>query len=161
MKMTKLQWIEIGNQTGWLKAAQANTSYRTQEAIAIDQAIRHINTFRENGSITLQQFHEQMGRIKQKIVGMKDAEDKTKLTALFNPSYYDKIEPSKTRTAQVVGDDNLSRRRTVKVTMSDGDVITTEINGTKKEIEDYYLKHNFVKDDEVTMHHGVKVEFLS
>jgi hypothetical protein len=57
--------------------------------------------------------------------------------------------------------DDISRRRTVKVTMSDGDVITTEINGTKKEIEDYYLKNDFVKEDETTMHRGVKVEFLS
>ena len=59
-----------------------------------------------------------------------------------------------------LGDDTVSRRRHIKVTMSDGDVINTEINGTKKEIEDYYLKNNFVKQDEKTMHHGVKVEFL-
>ena len=54
-----------------------------------------------------------------------------------------------------------SRRRTVKVTMSDGDTITTGINGTKQEIIDYYTKHDFVKQDEKTMHHGVNVEFLA
>jgi hypothetical protein len=56
--------------------------------------------------------------------------------------------------------DEVSKRRPVRVTFNDGDIVTTEINGTRKEIEDYYLKHNFVKEDETTMHHGVKVEFL-
>ncbi|MFA5314221.1 MAG: hypothetical protein WC375_13045 [Methanomassiliicoccales archaeon] len=60
----------------------------------------------------------------------------------------------------MIEDDNTSRRRTVKVTFNDGDTISTGINGSKKEIEDYYLKHEFVKQDETTMHHGVKVEFL-
>ena len=59
-----------------------------------------------------------------------------------------------------MNDDAVSRRRAVRVTMSDGDVITTEINGTKKEIEDYYLKNEFVKADEKTMHRGTNVEFL-
>jgi len=50
--------------------------------------------------------------------------------------------------------------RPIRVTMSDGDIITTQINGTRKDIEDYYLNHNFVKSDETTFHHGLKVEFL-
>jgi len=57
-------------------------------------------------------------------------------------------------------DDMTSRRRSIRVTMSDGDVIETEINGTKKEIIDYYKKNEFVKADEKTMHHGVKIQFL-
>jgi len=57
-------------------------------------------------------------------------------------------------------DDNVSRRRSIKVTFDDGDVVHTEINGTKKEVEDYYYKNDFVKNDEKTMHHGVLVEFL-
>ena len=58
-------------------------------------------------------------------------------------------------------DDNVSRRRTVKVHLSDGDIITTGINGTKQEIEDYYKNNEFVAEDEVTMRSGVQVEFLS
>ena len=50
--------------------------------------------------------------------------------------------------------------RPVRVTFSDGDVMTTNINGSNEEIEQYYLTNDFVKDDETTMHHGVKVEFL-
>ena len=61
-------------------------------------------------------------------------------------------------------DDNVHRRRSVKVTMSDGDVIKTDINGTKKEIEDYYKKNQFTKEDQYTgketKHYGVKIEFL-
>ncbi len=48
-------------------------------------------------------------------------------------------------------DDFISRRRTVKVLYDNGDKITTEINGTKREIEDYYYKNKFVAQDETTM----------
>lgn len=57
-------------------------------------------------------------------------------------------------------DDLVSRRRTVAVTMSDGEVITTDINGNKKEIEDYYLTNEFVANDEDTLRKGINVEFL-
>ena len=69
-------------------------------------------------------------------------------------------EPYTDEEMDLIEEDNVSRRRTVKVTFNDGDTVTTGINGTKKEIEDYYLKHEFVKSDEKTMHHGIKVEFL-
>jgi len=38
-------------------------------------------------------------------------------------------------------DDAVSRRRTVKVTFSDGDTTTTDINGTVAEIKNYYLPY--------------------
>jgi hypothetical protein len=56
--------------------------------------------------------------------------------------------------------DPFKKMRYIRVTFNDGDVLETQINGTKKEVEDHYLKHNFVKSDEKTMHHGIKVEFL-
>lgn len=58
-------------------------------------------------------------------------------------------------------DDQVSRRRTVKVLMDDGDTITTDINGTRQEIIDYYTKNKFTKQDENTFHTGVNVEFLA
>lgn len=58
------------------------------------------------------------------------------------------------------GDDSVNRRRSVRVLLDDGDVITTEINGTKQEITNYYLDNQFVAQDETTMRSGVKVEFL-
>lgn len=36
-------------------------------------------------------------------------------------------------------DENVSRRREIKVEFSDGDYVQTAINGTKQEIIDYYL----------------------
>jgi hypothetical protein len=72
-------------------------------------------------------------------------------------------EPKKTEMINNVIEkfsNDISRRRYVKVTMSDGDTITTWINGTKKEIEDHYLNHYSVKSDEKTMRRGVHVEFL-
>ena len=57
-------------------------------------------------------------------------------------------------------EDKVSRRRSVEVTLSDGEVIRTEINGTKEEIEKYYLNNEFVAQDENTMRKGVSVEFL-
>lgn len=58
-------------------------------------------------------------------------------------------------------DDFISRRRVVKVTFNDGDVVQTPINGTKKEIEDYYLNQEPTDTwGEKRMHKPIKVEFL-
>lgn len=56
----------------------------------------------------------------------------------------------------------LSRRRTVKITYSDGSIMTTEINGTKAEIKEYFaIGREFnignVSDNIQTI---VKLEFL-
>lgn len=56
--------------------------------------------------------------------------------------------------------DPFKKMRHIKVTFDDGEVLETQINGTKKTITDYYTKNQFVKDDEVTMQRGVKVEFF-
>jgi hypothetical protein len=40
-------------------------------------------------------------------------------------------------------DDRKRRRREVKVTFKNGDVINTAINGTKEEVENYYLNNKF------------------
>jgi hypothetical protein len=61
---------------------------------------------------------------------------------------------------EVSEDDEISRKRSVVVTMSDGDEINTEINGTKKEVTDYYLNHDFIKADEVSTHRGIDVKFV-
>lgn len=65
-------------------------------------------------------------------------------------------------------DDNVSRRRVVKVTFSDGDYLQTWINGTKKEIMKYYMPYGNrgPEQDYDDAHpektrHVVKVEFLS
>jgi hypothetical protein len=52
------------------------------------------------------------------------------------------------------------RMRPVKVIFDDGDVIETNINGTKSDVEKYYLENDFTKSDEVTTHRGVQVIFL-
>lgn len=36
-------------------------------------------------------------------------------------------------------DDHVNRRRSIRVDFDDGDHLNTDINGTKQEIEDYYL----------------------
>ena len=40
-------------------------------------------------------------------------------------------------------DDNIWKRRSVYVLFHNGDSLTTEINGTKQSIEDYYKKNQF------------------
>lgn len=57
--------------------------------------------------------------------------------------------------------DDVSRRRHIKVTFEDGDTIETPINGTKKEIEDYYVGNYFnmgVENDKMVK--AISVEFL-
>lgn len=39
--------------------------------------------------------------------------------------------------------ESISQRHTVKVTFEDGNTIVSEINGTKEEIEQYYLNNSF------------------
>ncbi len=43
-------------------------------------------------------------------------------------------------------DDYIKRRRTIRVDFSDGDRLITDINGSKKEIMDYYFKKNEPQD---------------
>jgi len=57
-------------------------------------------------------------------------------------------------------DDTFKSMRSIRVTLDDGDVINTQINGTKKEIEDYYYNNEFVAQDENTMRKVVLVQFL-
>ncbi len=57
-----------------------------------------------------------------------------------------------------------TQKRNVRVVFEDGNYIDTTINGTKKEIKDYYLNNYFnFGDTEETPHDimlkGVKVEF--
>jgi len=57
--------------------------------------------------------------------------------------------------------DDVSRRRHIKVTFEDGNTIETPINGTKREIEDYYVGKYFnmgVEDDKMVK--ALSVEFL-
>ena len=89
--ISRNEWIRAGVEKKWLKVSQAVPPYRTDEARSIDEAIRHLNTFREKGSITAPQFHEQMGRLKKKIEAFPDKADRAALMDLFNPSYFDKI----------------------------------------------------------------------
>lgn len=91
VRISRDEWTRAGVEKKWLRGAQAVPPYRTDEARAIDEAIRNLNTFREKGSITAPQFHEQMGRIKKKIEAFPDKADRAALVALFNPSYFDKV----------------------------------------------------------------------
>lgn len=58
------------------------------------------------------------------------------------------------------------KRHSVKVTFADGNTIATEINGTREEVEAYYLGNsfNFGDTDECprdNLQRAVSVEFLS
>ena len=83
-----------------------------------------------------------------------------KVAVIPDEGYADGGEPYTDEEMDLMAKDDESRKRTVKVTFNDGDTLVTGINGTKQEIRDYYMKHEFVKQDETTMHYGVKVEFL-
>lgn len=46
-------------------------------------------------------------------------------------------------------DDDVSRRRSIKVEFSDGDHLYTDINGTKQEIINYYMSPNDPQDYDI------------
>lgn len=63
-------------------------------------------------------------------------------------------------------DDNISKKRIVKVTFSDGDSLVTTINGTVPEIKQYYMPNGKRGPDQDydlakpnAVRHVVKVEF--
>ncbi len=58
------------------------------------------------------------------------------------------------------GDDAVYKRRGVKVHFDSGDSLATEINGTKEEVENYYLGRVFERSNEKS-HKVVKVEHLA
>jgi len=66
-------------------------------------------------------------------------EEKKQLNSLIDGAANE--EPSEAEE-----DDFIKRRRTIRVEFSDGDHLTTGINGTKQEIMDYYFKKNEPQD---------------
>jgi hypothetical protein len=80
--------------------------------------------------------------------------------AAYTDEEMDLMEGKPDPNAAQRADDNASRRRFVQVTFEDGEVIRTSINGTKSEIETYYLSQEFTRDDETTRK-AVEVEFIS
>jgi len=90
IKLSKSQWESIGKKAGWMR-----TQYESPRSSHIDQAIRDVSTFRANGSITQEQFFQQMKGISKAIQDLPNGDDKNKLITLFNGNYFDKIEESK------------------------------------------------------------------
>lgn len=136
IKLSKSQWESIGKKSGWMKVAEEISpkdlyNKLLQDGKSPQTAALEVLDILTNGAFA--------------------AVEEPKRTEMIN-SVINKFCDN--------NDDNVSRRRSVKVTFDDGDVVRTDINGTKKEVEDYYMKNEFVKSDEKTMRRGVLVEFL-
>jgi len=50
--------------------------------------------------------------------------------------------------------------KTIKVTFTNGEVITTSINGTREEICNYYFSNTFYLGEQETPAQGVSIEYL-
>ena len=140
MKITisKTQWETMGKQAGWMKqASPSDFNHRDPKNYAPGQT---------------PYTDEEWSKVRKMVGDAANAEGTISIEEL------DK-EPE-------LKDDMTYKRRHIKVTMSDGDVINTEINGTKKEIMDYYLPNGKGIDQDYDMHnpnkvrHPVKVEFI-
>jgi hypothetical protein len=70
-------------------------------------------------------------------------EEKSKLNNLIN-------DAAQQDPGEKEENDFIKRRRTVRVDFSDGDHLVTEINGSRKEILDYYFKNNEPRDYDLT-----------
>ena len=67
--------------------------------------------------------------------GVRESEIVKSIGALWNLTY---------EHAQIVVDNRIRREmRPIKVTFENGNVITTQINGSKNEINDYYIGNEF------------------
>jgi len=54
----------------------------------------------------------------------------------------------------------LYHMKAIKVTFTNGDTITTSINGTREEICNYYFSNTFYLGEQETPAQGVSVEYL-
>ena len=104
-----------------------------------------------------------------KTAGWLPEQDENRATedALRNERTQSPVAKDIRKDLNIDSDDEVSRRRSVKVTFSDGDTISTWINGTKKEIIKYYLPYGDRGPDQdydnahpEKVRHAVGVEFL-
>lgn len=156
IKLSKSQWEGIGKKAGWMKRAM----------------LTHVlNRIMERGdeglSVELMDREElQDAKQYEKAGVLIKKKDQMGIDRYFdNKEHKPDFEKSKKYMKDLIktplNEDSIYKRRFVKVTFNDGDVVQTSINGTKKEIEDYYMKQDFEKQDESGSHRGVKVEFLA
>ena len=166
IKMSKNQWEEIGKQGGWIKTASLKEdAHKWWGSLSINQMKELTRKYFPDPHITWSfidqtSFVEDIYKKENNITASQNIKQ-IKTALIPDDGYADGGEPYTPEEMTLMKDDDTSRRRSIKVTFSDAETITTEINGTKQEIKDYYLNQSFVKQDENTFHQGVKVEFLS
>jgi hypothetical protein len=142
IKLSKSQWEQAGRTAGWIKEAGPYDTTSGYSGKDLYHDIQRNNKAipKSNGMMPGQTPYTD--------------EEKEKLAKLISDAA--KGDPGE----QGEESDPYKKMRHIKVTFDDGEVLETQINGTRKEVTDYYTKNQFVKADEVTMQRGVKVEFL-
>ena len=138
IKLSKSQWEMMGKKSGWMKQAQYNFDHRDPKNYMPGQT---------------PYTDEEWGQAKKMIGDAANAEE------TMSESELEK-EPE-------LRDDLVSRRRSVKVTFSNGDTLVTSANGTKQEIRKYFLpygnrgeSHDYDMNKPNEVRHVVDIKFL-
>ena len=128
IKLSKNQWELEGKKAGWMKQASESgmmpgqTPYTPEEQKAVSKLISDAadeDPGEQNEGMALNWYH-QIQENRKKIIDIMKREN--------------------------VADADVPRRRTIKVTFSDGDHLNTDINGTVLSILKYYLQENPEQD---------------
>jgi len=155
IKISKSQWEGIGKKAGWIKLAMTHKEIANGKGLARPCSVHDLITVDEGlqcgNCLALSRDH-----------GQTWEENDNKVAARQRVT-----KPQNIIDVPKKVDDEVPKRRVVKITFSDGDTITTWINGTKKDILKYYLPYGNRGPDQDydTAHpervrHAINVEFL-
>lgn len=131
IKLSKSQWEEIGKKAGWMKVAAYGTGMG--EELVPDPVKGRVMTKEEIDKAFPSAGKMMPGQTPYTPKELKQLHQMVGDAAMGDPGEQGEAEVLKKY------DDNVSRRRHIKVTFSDGDSLETEINGTVPEIQKYYL----------------------
>jgi hypothetical protein len=173
IKISKKEWQSIGKPAGWMETAQPapNEEIKIGDSVKLKGTVlpdhsksvpAHAGYTPEQMSWreTLKELSGQTGVINAEFPNSNHVNVRFESTTIG----IGKDQLEKVINVDVDDDSNVSRRRGIKVTFSDGDSVTTEINGTKDEINKYYLGDTTPQDYDIANPEKtrvpVKVEFL-
>ena len=114
IKLSRNQWEEMGKKAGWMKTS----------AESPDKSFDHRDP--KNYAPGQTPYTDSEWEKVRKMISDAAEED---------PGELGEAEALKE------SDDSISRRRSIKINFNNGDYLTTDITGTKKDILKYYLPH--------------------
>ena len=149
IKLSKSQWEMVGKKAGWMKTSQSNIM--DSERV---QLTKKLENFADDPNV------------RGFLVRIRDSKFYRK-PPMGKPADEPTTEQMKKMLKNVMDSDPSINMRPIKVTFNNGDVIETNVNGTKREVLKYYLPYgnrgdatDYDINKPNATRYPIKVEFL-